>query len=1290
MTSVSSDRSRGAREKPQISVTQATQLQKQVVQATAEQMRLAQVIFDKNDSEFEAKVKQLMEVTGKNQDECIVALHDCNGDVNKAINVLLEGNSDTTSWETVGGKKKNFGKESSENKENREKRSEREVSRGRGNNNRKVRGGNRGREFRGEENGIDCNQGDKTSDRGKRARGRGFGRGRGRGAGRFSTQGMGTFNPADYSDSPSIDGYGTKPVVWEAAQNGADEGTELASNAQNVAQNLPNKNSFGLKGAWKNSVDEWTTEDWTEDLSETKVFTSSSVPAEHHVTPGQTVDLVALLQKPVPHSQASEVNSFETSQQQGFGQALVFTNSQHSNQMAQGTGISTAVNPYPPQSLSSVLGSGFGELAPSKVANITSSQILDQLEAPSLGQFTTTPSSQQNNTSPPTTASSWDLKPSASQSSVLSHFDFKSQPEPSPVLSQLSQRQQQQTQAVIVPPPGLESFPSQVKLRESAPRDSSTSTVNKLLQLPSVTVENIAVSAHQPQPKHIKLPKRRIPPASKIPASAVEMPGSADVTGLNVQFGALEFGSEPSLSEFGSAASSENSSQIPISLYPKSLSDSLNTSLAVTSAVQNSTHTTSVITSSSLTSSSLSSTSPVTTSSSYDQSSVHDRSAYQSSVSPSESAPGTITNGHGGSRSQQTVDNLLLTAPSSVPAPKTTDPPSALPSVGSLPSTTSCTPLLPSAPQHTAALPSLSQPGDLSSSPLSQLSSSLSGHQSSLSSAHTVLSTSTSHTHAGVESAPSLQSSATFSTAATCASSAASSGLSLPSSMNTVSSLCLGGTAVSAPSSSARATPLVTSAPHSLLSSLVAGAEMTEQLSWAPSALGAAARQPDLGGLCGPSTLWFGSNGSPAFGPVVPLLALPRPLRSEGQAHGFRFSRLLPSPLARGVVWDGAVTAGSTPAVPTVPEEPRPCGGPFTPFEFAFTGKAPPSLPQGAPPLLHSQYLVGPGGLLPAYPIYGYDELQMLQSRLPMDYYGIPFATPAALATRDGSLANNPYSGDVTKFGRGDSASPAPATTLAQPQQSQSQAHHTAQQPFLNPALPPGYSYTGLPYYTGIPSAFQYGPTMFVPPASAKQHGVSLSSPSTPFQQASGYGQHSYSAGYDDVSQGAAAGDYTKGGYCGSSQAQSKSAGSGPGKGEAAPEGPCSGAGWRWGQLPWEQPLFLPGVSASSSAPGLPDVTGSVYSKTQTFDRQGFHAGTPPPFSLPSALGSPGPLGPGYAPSPLVHVLPAHQQPHSQLLHHHLPQDAQSGSGQRSQPSSLQPKSQASKPAYGNSPYWTN
>ena len=75
-----------------------------------------------------------------------------------------------------------------------------------------------------------------------------------------------------------------------------------------------------------------------------------------------------------------------------------------------------------------------------------------------------------------------------------------------------------------------------------------------------------------------------------------------------------------------------------------------------------------------------------------------------------------------------------------------------------------------------------------------------------------------------------------------------------------------------------------------------------------------------------------------------------------------------------------------------------------------------------------------------------------------------------------------PPTGDLSKFGRADASSPAPATTLAQSQQNQSQTHHTAQQTFLNPALPPGYSYTSLPYYTGmpgLPNTFQYGPAVF-------------------------------------------------------------------------------------------------------------------------------------------------------------------------------------------------------------------
>lgn len=124
MSSLGSDKARGPREKAIPAATHTSQQQKQI-QATAEQIRLAQMIYDKNDADFEDKVNQLMEVTGKNQDECMVALHDCNEDVSRAINFLLECTSDMTSWETVGKKKplvKEAPSESKENKENREKK----------------------------------------------------------------------------------------------------------------------------------------------------------------------------------------------------------------------------------------------------------------------------------------------------------------------------------------------------------------------------------------------------------------------------------------------------------------------------------------------------------------------------------------------------------------------------------------------------------------------------------------------------------------------------------------------------------------------------------------------------------------------------------------------------------------------------------------------------------------------------------------------------------------------------------------------------------------------------------------------------------------------------------------------------------------------------------------------------------------------------------------------------------------------------------------------------------------
>uniref|UniRef100_A0A8C6Y8Q7 Ubiquitin associated protein 2 n=1 Tax=Naja naja TaxID=35670 RepID=A0A8C6Y8Q7_NAJNA len=987
-------------------------------QATAEQIRLAQMIYDKNDADFEDKVKQLMEVTGKNQDDCIVALHDCNGDVNRAINLLLEGSSDTTSWETVGGKKKSLGKESSENKENREKRGDREVSRGRGTSNRRGRGGSRGRECKSQ-----------TSD---------------------------------------CEVHG---------------GRTLCST-----------------GAWKNSIEEWTAEDWNEDVS--LDFVDFCYSSFFHLLNFlslffyiPSIDLVTLLQNPGAANQDLEAPPFNASQQQAFGQALIFTNSQHNPPAASGTSNPSTVNTYSAQNLSSVLSSGFRELNSSKLANSTGPQILEPLKSPGLSQFASQGPLSTASPVSTTATSSWDVKSSTSQPSILSHFDFKSQPEPSPVLSQLSQRQQQQpppSQVAAVPPPGLEYFASQ-KAREPLPVDSCAAG-NKTSPLSSLSPENQGGPPNQTQQKQIKPSKRRTPPVSKIPSSAVEMPGSTDVSGLNVQFGALEFGLEPAVSEFGPASSYESSPAPNNILYTKPVNEPLNTSLPMPNTVQESAYVTPAVTSSltcSVQSTSLVTATSSSSSSSYDQASAHNRVTYQSSVPPSE--PASVAVMVSMSHTGAGVRVAVLQATSLGHEMSARKPPSS---------------------ESAKDLPCMSFVVDeaygflaaVSWVPVFNLTPPLFPFQ-----------------HNSVENATALPPANPLSVTATLATTSPATSLA-----STTHSLGLNAASVSLPIPTSRAAPL------------------------------------------------------------------------------------------------------------------------------ASSGKAPPNLPQGVPPLLHNQYFVGPGGLLPAYPIYGYDDLQMLQSRLPV---------VSNIFYRCFSHC------DIAKFGRGDSASPVPATTLAQAQQNQTQAHHTAQQAFLNPTLPPGYSYTGLPYYAGVPgvpSAFQYGPTMFVPPASAKQHSVTLNAASTPFQQAGSYSQHSYGAGYDDLTQGTVAGDYSKGPYVAATQAQNKSAGGGAGK----------------------------GVSVSSSNTGIPDISGSVYNKGQTFDKQGFHAGTPPPFNLPSALSSTGPLNPGaaagYAPAPFLHILPAHQQPHSQVLHHHLQQDGQGGSVQRNQPSVLQQKPQATKTTYGTSPYWTN
>ncbi|XP_008282064.1 ubiquitin-associated protein 2-like isoform X2 [Stegastes partitus] len=1210
MTSMGGNRARGSWEQTQ-GQTQSQTQHKQRPQATAEQIRLAQMISDHNDADFEEKVKQLIDITGKDQDESMIALHDCNGDVNRAINVLLEGSPDTDSWEMVGKKKGVSGqKETSqaetgeEGKENREKGGEKDAARRRGGAPRKGRGASRGREFRGQENGLDGGKAGvagRGAERGRRGRGRGRGTVgvSGRRGGRFSAQGMGqidkgprydiaggerTFNPADYAEpAQTEENYGGGSTWNNTGSVEIEEGARLEYSAGEGTNYPPKFDS--APGAWRSATEEWGTEDWNEDLSETKIFTASSVasmplPQENvTITKGQRIDLAVLLGKTPPSSSSETENApMEATQPPSLSQSLVFSNSKQGVPLSQ-TSSST---PYTQHSMVSMLSKGFGEVGDPKGASTgtTGSQFLEQYKtAQALAQL----AAQHSQTGPPNTApSSWDTNATS-----LGQYDMKTQPE-SAIHTPFTKRQPYQAATstssmldVFLQDKGLPPS-SSVTSSSSLPQQTTSSphvgpppasSLPKMAAVPSLgqqvspSSSDAQGSSPLPLQQHkLKQQKKRTSITTKIPAMAVEMPGSTDISGLNLQFGALQFGSEPVLPEYESTPTTTTpGNQVQNSLYTSPSSES-------TPALSNNSQM-----------------------DLYDQRAPQTR-RYPPSVSSSPQKDMQPKNGFSSIQATQSVEAAAGSAVSVKPASDSVTP-ASVSSMGTLADSSSGPASLLTTSNQTS-LSALGHNEDLppSTIPPPQHNNSHPSQQNSLAPS-SVRTSNTSLLHPSVDGDSSLHSS------------------SFPSSVSAVPS-----SSVPSSSSSVAAAQVSLGAPQA---SSVGSATVS-----APSGLGPV------------SSLAMGLNTA-----------------SMG------------APAAAAATVSVSTTASTIPSSATSSS---------TRSSAASSGKAPPNLPPGVPPLLPNPYIMAPG-LLHAYPpqVYGYDDLQMLQTRIPLDYYSIPFATPTtALTGREGSLTSNPYSGDLSKFGRGDASSPAPATTLAQTQQNQTQTHHTTQQPFLNPALPPGYSYTSLPYYTGmpgLPNTFQYGPAVFpVAPTSSKQHGVNVgvNASATPFQQASGYGSHGYSTGYEDVGQASGSGDFCKGGY-GTAVAAAASA-------QNKPASSVTGPGV--------------GVSVTSSNTGVPDISGSVYTKTQSFEKQGFHAGTPAAsFSLPSALGSGGPINPpaaaGYAPAPFMHILAPHQQPHSQILHHHLQQDGQSGTGQRSQNASIQQKSQINKSAY-NSYNW--
>ncbi|XP_017865196.1 PREDICTED: protein lingerer isoform X4 [Drosophila arizonae] len=276
---------------------------------------------------------------------------------------------------------------------------------------------------------------------------------------------------------------------------------------------------------------------------------------------------------------------------------------------------------------------------------------------------------------------------------------------------------------------------------------------------------------------------------------------------------------------------------------------------------------------------------------------------------------------------------------------------------------------------------------------------------------------------------------------------------------------------------------------------------------------------------------------------------------------------------------------------------------------------------------------------LPYYqqPVYSYEELQMMQQRVPhvQGYYDLNY-TPTSLGAGRDNLGSVAYSTMTDgRFARTDNnSSPVSNVSSTMSQQAGSSA------PMLN--VPYAYFYGG----NVMPGGFQYGTPAIYPqqiPAANTASGGQFPKPS----YSAGYG----STSYDALSQTTQ--DYSKGGYSSSVNQQSKT------------------------QTVSNQPQAGTGSDLTSSMYGKGHV---ALNKVNSYEKQSFHSGTPPPFNMANTQ-----TAGGTSAQPYGMYLPMPAAGHHNMIHPPIHQDSNSA-GQRQQ-SSSQSKS-TGKPSYPNS-YWT-
>uniref|UniRef100_A0A1A9VM84 Protein lingerer n=1 Tax=Glossina austeni TaxID=7395 RepID=A0A1A9VM84_GLOAU len=546
---------------------------------TAEQLRIAQIIEANisEDPQMREKVFTLIEMTQRSEEEVCCALNECDNNLERAVVFLLE-TLPVGAFERSSKKKKNKAANAVQDNvgdgdwvDNNANTDKREKSRNRNNNNRNGRGGTDSRGWRGREarenerNSRGLDRDDRTNDnyrsnqRGGGRSGRGSGYVGRRGGGRVGA-GRGAGGRADRNE------YGSR-------YNANDDHQEVELWDNTIAQNAEKLQQQTQDDAWG----DWDNEEYVGSLKNSKVFTTSNLPNQTAasvlsgtVNSSGSANSAAELTAPpglehhlgtsvigggttTGQSQGSHLNAL-VGNAVGAGSSLVDDSSSgmtSANVLPSATTTplmqySAAVSSTPQlqQQQQSIVGGGSSSLMTSsntQYGTATATQFGATVDsftnaanaAANLVQQVQQQQQQQQQLTP-------QLKTSATLSAEQSQYfnSLTSQSAAANAVAAVANVQQQQQQVQQMSNYGQN--PASVQYQTSyANVFGSAATGN-------AAGTDLAAQLGSNQQPQVRRARAKLPPPSKIPSTAVEMPGDSlnNIGYLDVQFGALDFGTE--------------------------------------------------------------------------------------------------------------------------------------------------------------------------------------------------------------------------------------------------------------------------------------------------------------------------------------------------------------------------------------------------------------------------------------------------------------------------------------------------------------------------------------------------------------------------------------------------------------------------------------------------------------------------------------------------------------------------------------------------------------------------